>query len=30
MVGRCDTIAPAPVPPGQAGASCFKVEDEAA
>ena len=29
MPGRCDTTAPAPVPPGQAGASCFKVEDAA-
>ena len=30
IVGRCDTIAPAPVPPGSVGASCFLVEDAAA
>ncbi|MSP01553.1 MAG: ABC transporter ATP-binding protein [Acetobacteraceae bacterium] len=28
--GRCDTMVPAPVPPGAAGASCFLVEDAAA
>jgi len=28
--GRCDTMVPAPVPPGQQGASCFLVEDAAA
>ncbi len=30
IAGRCDTLAPAPVPPGSAGASCFLVEDAAA
>ena len=28
--GRCDTMIPAPVPPGASGASCFLVEDAAA
>lgn len=28
--GRCDTVAPRPVPPGSVGASCFLVEDAAA
>jgi len=28
--GRCDTTPPLPVPPGRAGASCFRVEDAAA
>lgn len=28
--GRCDTIAPDPVPPGAVGASCFLVEDAVA
>jgi len=27
--GRCDASPPAPVPPGQAGASCFRLEDAA-
>jgi peptide/nickel transport system ATP-binding protein len=27
--GRCDAAPPAPVPPGQAGASCFRLEDAA-
>ncbi|MGE0417705.1 MAG: ABC transporter ATP-binding protein [Acetobacteraceae bacterium] len=30
IVGRCDTIAPAPVPPGAVGTSCFLVKDAAA
>jgi peptide/nickel transport system ATP-binding protein len=28
--GRCDVAMPAPVPPGAAGAACFRVEDAAA
>ena len=28
--GRCDAVPPTPVPPGAAGASCFRVEAEAA
>ena len=27
--GRCDASPPAPVPPGQAGAACFRLEDAA-
>ena len=27
--GRCDVSPPAPVPPGEAGASCFRLEDAA-
>ncbi len=30
MAGRCDTVAPTPIPPGSVGASCFLTEDAAA
>ncbi len=29
IAGRCDTLAPKPVPPGAAGASCFRLEEVA-